>query len=289
MIPGVDVHAGYGRINWKLVAAAGYRFAYCKGPEGNEARKDDLTWRRNVDEARANGLVVGVYMVPWMLPHGPDKPAGRSPLEQAQRFFERVQGFGSRIGDLAPAIDIEWPPPEKWAEWGCSAPQISEWLREHCEAVTLLWGRLPVLYTYPHWWRTLAAGADVSWASRYMLWLADYSWPQEGHPPKGWNPPKMSWVKSAWEDWAICQHSADGSSARVPGIPVSPVDRNVIRDEDTLERLQGIIRLGPDDDTLPDLRIALGPQSIVTVLPDTLLPCRYCGLQSCDETCQSAA
>ena len=286
MIPGLDVHAGYGRVNWKLVAAAGYRFTYCKGPEGNEPMKDDLTWRRNVDEAQANGLAAGVYMVPWYLPYGAGKPAGRHPVEQAERFHKRLGGFGSEIGTLPPAIDIEWPPPEKWAEWGCTAPQISAWLRDHCEAVEHLWGRSPLLYLYPHHWRELARGADVSWARRYDVWWADYGWPGEGAPPDGWTPPHWSW-QSTWEDWVICQHSAQGSSVRVPGIPACPVDRNVIRDEHTLERLRGFARLGPDDDTLPEIRI--GPQPIVTVLPDTLLPCRFCGLQSCDGTCQTAA
>lgn len=44
-------------------------------------------------------------------------------------------------------------------------------------------------------------------------------------------------------------------------------------------------------DTQPELDVyrSEGPQPIVTVLPDTLLPCRFCGRQSCDETCQSAA
>lgn len=289
MLPGVDVHAGYGRIDWGLVAVAGYRFVYAKGPEGNEPNRDDLTWRRNVDEAQANGVAAGIYVVPWPLPHGPGLPAGRHPLEQAERFHVRVRGYGGREGELSPAVDAEWPPPEEWAKWGCSAPQISEWLREHCEAVTLLWGRLPIIYTYPHWWRTLAAGADVSWASRYMLWIADYSWPQAGHPPDGWAPTKLSWVRATWDDWTICQHSADGSLVRVPGIPACPVDRNVIRDETTLERLRGIVRIGPDDDTLPDVRLSVGPQPIVRTMPDTLIPCPRCHLQGCDGACPDAA
>ena len=237
MIPGVDVHAGYGRIDWRAVATAGYRFAYCRGPEGNEERKDDLTWRRNVDEAAAAGLAVGVYMVPWYLPYGDGQPAGRHPVEQAERFFQRLGGFGSERGTLPPAIDIEWPPPEKWAEWGCTAPQISAWLRDHVEAVERLWERAPILYLYPWLYRALVSGgADLSWMRRYDVWWADYGWPGEGPPPAGWTPPHWSW-QSTWDDWAICQHSADGSSVRVPGIPACPVDRDVIRDEATLARL----------------------------------------------------
>lgn len=247
MIAGIDVHAGYSHIDYRAVAAAGYRFVYAKCAEGNEARKDDLTWRRNVTEAAENGLAVGVYSVPWMLPYGDDKPAGRHPVEQAERFFARCKGFGSEAGTLPPAVDIEWPPPELWAKWGCTAPQISAWLEEHCKAVERLWGRVPLIYSYPAWWRELARGADVSWASRYPLWWANYGWPGEGTPPDGWTPPSWHW-QSTWTEWAICQHSAQGSSVMVPGVPACPVDRNVIRDEQTLQRLLGIEELTPGVD-----------------------------------------
>lgn len=280
MIPGVDVHAAYGRINWKLVAAAGYRFVWAKSAEGNEPHKDDLTWQRNTAEAQANGLAAGVYFFPYPLPPG---AAGRGPLEQAERFHSRVGGFGSQPGELAPVIDAEWPAPQDWAKWGCRAQQLSDWLREHCEAVTLLFGRLPVIYTYPHWWRTLAAGADVSWASRYRLWLADYSWTVEGHPVAGWAPPKLSWVRPTWVEWAACQHSADGSLVRVPGIPACPVDRNVIRDEATLAALTGVPQAA---DTQPELYRVESEPAIVHAFPPSLI-CERCGFTEC--RCPQAA
>lgn len=238
MLAGVDVHAGYGVIDYRSVASEGYRFVYAKCAEGNEARRDDLTWRRNVDAARAAGLAVGIYNVPWYLPYGADLPAGRHPVEQAERFHARCGGFGSELGTLPPAIDVEWPPPEEWAKWGCSAAQISRWLRDHCEAVELLWSRAPIIYLYPHLYRELARAADVSWMRRYDAWWADYGWPGEGSPPDGWQPSHWSW-QSTWDDWTMCQHSAKGSLVRVPGISACPVDRDVIRDEATLQRLLG--------------------------------------------------
>lgn len=237
-LPGLDVHAGYGRINFKLVAEAGYRFVWCKSTEGNEPRKDDTSWVRNCAEASMNGMRAGVYHFPYPLPQ--DGTPGRHPLEQAERFHRRVGGLGSQEGELSPVIDAEWPPPHDWARWGCTGPQLSEWLREHCHAVSLLFGRTPVIYTYPDWWRRLIqSGADTSWASRYPLWFADYAWLGEGVPPVGWAPPHLSWVHATWDRWDVCQHSAEGSKVRVPGIPACPVDRDVIRTEAVLRRLCG--------------------------------------------------
>lgn len=256
MLSGVDTHAGYGRINWKLVADSGVRFMWNKSAEGNEPTKDDQTWVRNCNEAAKQGIAAGVYFFPYPLPYGEGLPAGRHPLEQADRFHRRVGGFGSRVGELSPVIDAEWPPPvgsggkKGWREWGCTAGQISAWLREHCEAVALLFGRLPVIYTYPWWWAELSKGADVSWACRYPLWMAAYTHPGPGIPADGKRPP----VPAPWQQWAAWQYSAEGSAERVPGIPACPVDRDVMRDEATLERLTG--RTIPEDaPTVPSFEI----------------------------------
>jgi len=236
MIPGFDCYSGYGQINFNVAREAGYRFVWVKCQEGNTGK--DGSYERNVQRARDAGLAVGAYHFAFPLPTDPAHPS-RDPNDQAQLYFNACKGLGSEPGDLSPALDLEWPAPQDWAKWGCTPQQISDWGRACCVAMAQLWGRLPVIYTYPHWWKTLAQGADVSWASDYPLWFADYSWPQIGHPPLGWMPPHLSWVQDTWNDWAACQHSADGSTARVPGVPVSPVDRNVIKDEATLLRLTG--------------------------------------------------
>lgn len=232
MIPGFDCWAGYGNIDFNLAASAGYRFVWVKCQEGNSGR--DPLYLRNVQRAKDAGIVTGAYHFAYPLPED-GKNANRGPKDQARLFWEKSDGLGSREGELTPALDLEWPPPQEWAKWSCTAPQINDWARECCEAMTLLWGRRPVIYTYPHWWKTLSAGADTSWASCYPLWLADYFWLGEGVPDKA--PPKLSWVSKTWDDWAACQHSAEGSKVRIPGVPAVPVDRNVMKDEETLKKL----------------------------------------------------
>ena len=248
-IPGLDVWHGYGNIDWKKVAAAGYRFVWAKCSVGNEPQQDDPAYERYVKGAQDAGLAVGAYLFPFPLPTM-KQGDGRSPIEQVERFAAKSKLLGSRAGELSPMIDLEWPAPQDWAKWGCTAEQISEWGKEACEAITLLWGRLPVIYHYP-WWEKAIGTANDHWAGRYPLCMAAYTHPGPGVPPDGKSPP----VPPPWTEWAAWQHSADGSPTRVPGVPVAPLDRQCIRDEATFRLLTGCRQPetipAPPDDTEP--------------------------------------
>lgn len=252
MIFGIDVHAGYGAIDWQRARdEGGVRFAWLKCTEGNEPGIDAQFARSHAECARL-GIPHGAYHVAYPLRDDPAHP-GRSPLAQVERAFAACGGLGSAPGELAHMIDVEWPAPEDAAHWGCSRPQISAWLREYCQLAADRWGRKPVIYTYPAWWAWLAASADVSWASEYLLWWADYGWPHDGPPPSDWTPPHFSWAAGTWSDWAVCQFSARGSLARVPGVNACPIDRDCIRTEAMLLRLRGLPEDIHDRPTEPSL------------------------------------
>lgn len=236
MIQGCDVHAGYGRINWG-VACAVVVFCWAKCTTGNDAGVD-AQFIANVAGCKEHGVYVGAYHFAYPLPEDPAHP-GRGPEDQIDAFFAASNAIGSQPGELSPAIDAEWPAPEDAATWGCTRPQISAWLKRAAERATLRFGRKPVIYTYPAWWRWLAAGADVSWASDYDLWFADYAHSGPGTPPDGWQSPHMPWVAQTWSDWAVCQYSAEGSKERIPGINACPIDRDCIAETATLSRLLG--------------------------------------------------
>lgn len=245
MIFGVDVHAGYGKIDWnKAAREGGVEFCWAKCSEGNQGRPGvwyrDPQYRDNVKGCKDNGVAVGAYHFAFPLPLNPKHP-GRSPREQVDIAFDQCDGLGSEPGDLAPVVDVEWPAPENWEKWGCSPVQLSEWFREYCEYATEVWGRKPVIYTYPWWWRefskgVLAAGENLAWAGDYLLWMAAYLYPTADVPPDHASPP----VPFPWNDWAAWQFSAEKSYKRVAGIEACPVDRNCIRDASMLRRLQGL-------------------------------------------------
>jgi lysozyme len=247
VIAGVDVWSGYGQVDWNLVRASGVRFAWLKCQEGNEGK--DPLYERNVQRARDAGITVGAYHFAFPLPLAEGK-RNRAPVDQAELYFAACSGLGSAPGELTPALDLEWPPPNEWAKWGCSAQQVSDWGQACVEAMTLLWGRTPVLYTYPWFWKALAL-ADVSWAAKCPLWMASYAHSWDGLPSGV--PP----VPAPWADWAAWQYSAEGSSVRVPGIPACPVDRDCIKDEATFDRLtgRGVDQDAPTVPRLPDFDV----------------------------------
>lgn len=127
-------------------------------------------------------------------------------------------------GELPPALDAEWPEVGDGGKWGVTAASMSAWLHEYCVEVEVLWGRKPIIYTYPFYWKAMASAADVSWAAAYDLWIANYMHIEKDELP----PDAAPIIPPPWSDWTGWQWSAD-RGVRVPGIAVD-VDRNVVRD-----------------------------------------------------------
>lgn len=248
-LPGVDTHAGYGPIDADKLKAFGIRHLWAKCTEGDQGggKYVDQQFARTVAECKRVGIPVGAYHFCFPLSGGTvDRGAnavGDTPEEQLEYFWANSKGLGSQPGELSPAIDAEWPAPQDASKWGITRASINEWLKRFCELVAERWGRNPLIYTYPAWWKWLSEGADTSWASEYLVWWADYDHPGPGVPtgtPSHWH-----WQKT-WENWAGWQYSADGSPTKVPGLNSVPVDRGCIRNERILDVLMGVDILPPD-------------------------------------------
>lgn len=239
MLLGVDTHVGYGRVDFAKAKAAGVRFAWLKCTQGNENFVDSQ-FENSLAGCIANGIPAGSYHFLETLNEDEIHHPGRSPEDQARRAFAGDRGLGSKPGQLAHMVDMEWPKTkDAQLVWNISRQQISDRSKRYCEAASDLRERKVVIYTYPDWWRWLEQGADVSWASGYQVVWADYGWLGDGPPPDGWVPPHWGWQKT-WSDWAACQFSAEGSKARIDGINACPIDRDCIRSETMLLRLRGL-------------------------------------------------
>jgi len=208
---GVDVSAMQGAVDWSSLAHAGIEFAILRCSIGNE-RSRDAVYAANVRGARASQLHVGGYHFAFPLPH-------LKPRDQARTAYEKFEvdgdALGTMVGDLPPALDIEWPPPEKkgqapgaeWARWGCSAAQIRDWSLEWLDEAEALWGCKPLVYTYPYFWRRVLADGAAGAFGAYPLWIASYTTP--GRVPAPTDTPTVldPWGKDGWRVW---QHDGDG-------------------------------------------------------------------------------
>lgn len=230
MILGVDVASLQGAIDWGKMAAAGVRFAYLRCTIGNEKGRD-TTFARNVRDAKEAGILVGAYHFCYPLPHGGEHPAGRDPVTQARRAFAESDQLGRLPGELPPACDIEWPPQwendkatgqlvNQWNKWGVTAASIAAWTLAYLAEAERLWSRMPLLYTYPHFWRDLGAEGRRPEFRRYPLWIANYLHLGAGLPRPGLRP----LVPGPWTEPLVWQYSANGG-AHVDGC-ATDVDRN---------------------------------------------------------------
>lgn len=220
MIRGLDVSAVQGVVPWTGLARE-YAFAIPKAVQGNDGV--DPNFARNAAGALAAGMHAFGYCFAYPLPCKPKCPGafdcvcGRSPEWQAARFVREVY---KHLPDSRIFVDFEWPEvvPSKpggkgWREWGCSPPQMAEWLRRHCAEIVRLTGKRPCLYTYPWFWGAIRdgaaaygfpAGGDVSWAADFDLWIAWYvggHWPTAGASPH---------IPKPWTTWRFWQFDGNG-------------------------------------------------------------------------------
>lgn len=203
LIKGLDVSVYQGdNINWKAVAAAGYKFVICRCGVGNDSK--DKNYEKNIAGAKAAGLKVAAYHFIYPLPTTPSQPL-RDPKAQAKLHADWA---GKNI---LVACDLEWPEPEKWAKWGCTAKQIIEWTIVYLEEYERLTGIRPIVYTYPYFAK--AINLPASFAEKWKLWIASYT--------------TKPAIPKPWTDWVIWQDSG-GKTTNLPG--GGPVDTNKARD-----------------------------------------------------------
>jgi lysozyme len=212
---GIDISSAQGVLtdaHWAEIAKT-QRFVYAKAQTGNDGA--DPTFAPNVARARAAGLVLGAYHFAYPLPDAAGH-ANRDPEGQAQLFFEASDGLGGNVGELPPALDLEWPAYGDWAKWACSAAQITDWALRFLVRTETLFGRRPIVYTYP----AFAKFAGLQGLNSYGLWIASYQ--------------PVPWIPEPWSSCVI-QQTKGGEGLRLPN--GSPCDTDVVADEETFAGL----------------------------------------------------
>lgn len=177
-------------INWFAVRGSGQSFAMLKATEGLDYVNPYFVLDSVV--MRAAGVARGTYH--FARPNLPPEP-------QAAYYAAAVLGQNGPL-DLPPVLDLE-------TSGGLAPAALIDWTHRYLNAVQALTGRVPIIYTYPRFWRT--AMANTNQFARYPLWIADYS----GHPQPD--------VPGGWPAWTFWQTT---DSATIPGIG-GRTDRNV--------------------------------------------------------------
>jgi GH25 family lysozyme M1 (1,4-beta-N-acetylmuramidase) len=185
------------------------------------------------------------YHFIYPLPTIPGQPL-RDPKAQAKLHADWA---GS---DILAACDLEWPEPEKWAKWGCTAKQIVAWAVIYLEEYERLTGIRPIVYTYPYF--ADAIKLPASFAEKYKLWIASYT-----------NTPR---IPKPWTSWVIWQDSG-GKTTNLPG--GGPVDTNKARDlslwEEFENRSVDVSPPPPLDPTPPPVPNPTPPPEPLPVVP----------------------
>jgi hypothetical protein len=241
----LDVSGFQPAIDWNRAKAEGYEGVWARAAHGNDKSAPgkaigpdgtDTMYRAHIRGAMQVGLAVGMYAVAFPLPH-------LNPLDQAEWFYARSDTLGAQDGELAPMLDLEWPSREnpgqkkgqEWRRWGCSGGQIVAWALSCLTHMEHLWKRIPLMYTYPWFWRTVIEAEDVvpehlEALRRFRPWFA--GGPYYEHASRVWIPDETNVqrhlpVMRPWDasDPWVWQHDGNGGL----GIGKVDTDANVMR------------------------------------------------------------
>jgi lysozyme len=289
-IRGIDVAHWEPEIDWAKVRAQEIRFAFIKATQA--ANFVDERFTSHWTGAKQAGILRGAY-------HFIDpRVDGRL---QAEHFLRTVK---MEPGDLPPVLDLEDLPAatttipkaaagrksgQKAAKAAAANALAANSQMIACAEVWLRTveqntGRKPIIYSGPSFLSsrmTDAKGAVPSWASKYMLWIANYL-----NHPVGDN--DLPLQPKGWANWTIWQYSEAGmvdGIYNVGGTSLTAVDLNFFRG--TLEELYalagatmpagGSVVEQPAADVLKTEQKAPAPINVTTPQPMVVSgPMTYC-------------
>lgn len=159
------------RIDWDLAARQKVAFVYAKATEGSEYRDPtfDGHWRALGQRQKIHR---GAYHF---------MRADVDPEAQAKSFLQKMGKL--EVGDLPPALDLEWDiyqsSSRKWSPkdgndyWSnLSSEEIVSRALKWLDIVERETGRTPIIYTSRTWWNGRIGDDKLERFKRYSIWLS---------------------------------------------------------------------------------------------------------------------
>jgi GH25 family lysozyme M1 (1,4-beta-N-acetylmuramidase) len=172
-LPGVDVSAYQGDINWGSIARY-LDFAYAKATEGTYYTNPDFY--NQYEGPYDSHLIRGAYHFAI-----PNNSSGEA---QAEYFIAHGGGWSGDGKTLPGALDIEYNPYGSEC-YGLTQSQMRSWVWDFVDEYAYKEGVYPVIYSTTDWWST-CTGNDGNFAKYDPLWIANYSDSHGGPLPNGW-------------------------------------------------------------------------------------------------------
>ena len=203
VLPGIDVSAHNGTVDWKAAAEAGIKFAWVKATEGQTHVNSN--WVKRYNGAAENKVVVGAYHFAR-----PDSNKYDSPEADAMAEFKHFrkalsQVGGLKCGNLVPAVDLE-------AGMKTDDQYNVDWYLEWLRLAEEEWGVKAIVYTAKWAWGLYLRKAnenDLKKFREYPVWWANYIRKERKMGP-GEN-------LRLWKEWDVWQYTGWGACPGIKG------------------------------------------------------------------------
>ncbi|AXI29434.1 hypothetical protein CIB87_10580 [Priestia megaterium] len=201
---GLDVSHHNGDVEWKQVAAAGYKFVYLKLTEGKSYV--DKTTYDNYIAAKNAGLRVGFYHYAHCT---------NDPIAEVDFFLKKL---GDMKADLPHCLDLE-------ENKGLSKTKVSAFAVKWMEYLQKKTGITPILYTG----LSFSNSYFTSAVAKYPLWVARYA--AGSKRSTGFTNPGES---NVWSKWAMFQYTDSGKIKGISGnVDVNEMDLDFFKSIDS--------------------------------------------------------
>jgi len=164
-IAGIDVYGGEGNLDWKKISDFGVKFAFIRiAWRGNSKGYlyADSNYAKNIREAQANGIKVGVYVYSQAIDP-------KEALEEASYVLELLKGYS-----LQYPVVIDWETEGDMRTKNVKGENLYNILNTFCKTISQN-GYTPMVYMNKSDWLSRLGGSYASSiASSYKVWLALY-------------------------------------------------------------------------------------------------------------------